>query len=311
MTYLAPDEHLAAELGVLAPAVAADVPALHRMVNAGCWKRYGSVVVQHNGPLTDEQMIWVAVLRAPKGVVLAGATAAVRRGLRWTEPASPRLLVPAAGPLPHLSGVRVRRTRILGTADVHPTAQPPQLRLDRAVIDEATLARKPDDVRALLCAPVQQGRLTSEHLRTVVRRLGPVRHRQLLLRTLDDVEGGAHSVRELQFTRQLRKADLPMPNRQVVRRRAGGRYYLDAVWEEYALHVEVDGLGHLLVIAWGQDCDRSNELELGKQGERRLRIPGFWLDEKPKHAMDQVRRGLVLGGWRASLPEDVAINRAS
>jgi very-short-patch-repair endonuclease len=281
------------------------------MVKAGRWKRYGSVVVQHNGPLTPEQAIWVAVLRSPKGVVLAGATAAIRRGLRWTEPAAPRLLVPAAGPLPHLAGVRVRRTRILGTDDVHPTAQPPQLRLGRAVIDEATLARKPDDVRALLCAAVQQRRLRADDLREVVLRLGPVRHRGLLLRTLDDVDGGAHSVRELQFTRELRRARLPMPTRQVVRQRAGGRYYLDAVWDEYALHIEVDGLGHLLVLAWGQDCDRNNELELGKQGERRLRIPGYWLDEKPGHAMDQVRRGLVLGGWRTPGRQDVAINQAS
>jgi hypothetical protein len=311
MTHPAPDVLLAAEIGVLAPSVAAGSPELRKMLRRGLWTRHGSVVVQHNGPLTSEQALWVAVLRAPAGAVLAGATAAVQRGLRWAEPEVPRLLVPAAGPLPHLTGVLARRTRVLGDADVHPTAQPPQLRLGRAVIDEATLARRSDDVRALLCAPVQQRRLRAKDLREVVLRLGPVRHRKLMLVTLDDVDGGAHSVRELQFTRELRRARLPMPTRQVVRRRAGGRYYLDAVWDDYALHVEVDGLGHLLVLAWGQDCDRSNELELGKGGERRLRIPGFWLDEKPGHAMDQVRRGLVLGGWTASLPVDVAINRAS
>src|SRR3954469_24491712 len=111
MTYLAPDVHVAAELGVLAPVVAANVPELRRMLRVGLWKRYGSVVVQHNGPLTPEQAIWVAVLRAPKGVVLAGATAAIRCGLRWPAPDTPRLLVPAAGPLPHLADVHVRRTR--------------------------------------------------------------------------------------------------------------------------------------------------------------------------------------------------------
>jgi hypothetical protein len=310
--YPTPDVLVARALGVLAPVAAVDEPLLRRHLRNGRWKRYGQVVVTHNGPPTPEQQVWVAVLRSPRGVVLAGLTAARRRGLHVPSPAQPELLVPAAGPLPHLQGVRVTRTRLLTAADVHPTAQPPQLRLPRAVIDAASRATRPDDVRALLCAGVQQRRLRAQDLREVVLRLGPVRNRALLLQTLDDVEGGSHSVRELQFLRTVRRAGLPAPARQVVRRRPGGRYYLDAAWDAYGLHVEVDGLGHLLVGAWAADLDRGNELALKGSTSRTLRIPGFWLDERREHVVDQLRRGLLAGGWSPDArAADVAILRVA
>lgn len=298
LTYPAPDVEVARALGVLAPSAAAAVPDLRRRLRRGLWTRYGRVVVAHNGPLTHEQALWVAVLRAPRGVVVSGLTAAVRRGLRERPPARPELLVPAAGPLPHLPGVDVSRTRLLPAVDVHPTAQPPQLRLPRALVDAASRSQRPDDVRALLCAGVQQRLVRASDLREVVLRSGPVRHRGLMLRTLSDVEAGAHSVRELDFLRVLRRGRLPLPDLQVVRARPGGRYYLDAAWRRYALRAEVDGLGHLLVGSWAADLDRTNELQLLGPEECCLRIPGFWLDERPQHVVEQVRRGLVRGGWR-------------
>lgn len=311
MTYLTPDVEVARALGVLAPVVAAAVPDLRRRLRQGSWTRYGRVVVTHNGPLTAEQALWVAVLRSPRGVVVAGMTAAVRRGLRQQAPPRPELLVPAAGPLPHLPGVDVARTRLLSAVDVHPTAQPPQLRLPRALVDRSSRLHRPDDVRALLCAGVQQRLVRASDLREVVLRSGPVRHRELMLRTLSDVEAGAHSVRELDFLRVLRRGRLPLPDLQVVRVRPSGRHYLDAHWRSYALRAEVDGLGHLLVASWAADVDRDNELQLSGPEECCLRIPGFWLDERPRHVVDQVRRGLVRGGWHGASGERPLLRRGA
>lgn len=309
--YLAPDVAVAAALGVLAPSRHRHVPDLRRRLRSGLWVRYGQVVVCHNGPLTPEQAVWVAVLRSPRGVVLSGLTAAVRRGLRCVPPQRPELLVPADGPLPHLPDVQVARTRLLTADDVHPTAQPPQLRLPRALVDRASRVERPDDVRALLCAGVQQRLLRAEHLREVVARLGPVRHRALLLRTIVDIEAGAHSVREVQFLRAVRRGRLPLPDLQVVRVRPGGRHYLDAYWRRYALRAEVDGLGHLLVASWAADLDRENELQLSGPAECSLRIPGFWLDERPQHVLDQLRRGLLRGGWSPSESAAGRVTRAA
>lgn len=292
----APDLEAAAKAGVLAPALAEQEPHLHRRLRWGVWTRYGRVVLTSNGAPSWDQQLWMAVLRAPGGTVLAAQTAAVGRGLRIARPPHPQVLSPYGSPRADLPGVDARRTRMLGPLDVHPHAQPPQLRLSRAVVDAATLLDRADDVRALLCAPVQQRLLRAGDLRETVLRLGPLRHRRLVLLTLDDVEGGAHSVRELAFRRLCRRAHLPAPTLQVLRRGPFGRYYLDAVFEGWDVHAEVDGLGHLLVAQWSQDCARTNELEIAGT-ERRLRLPGFWLDDRQALVVDQLTRALRAAGW--------------
>ncbi len=132
-----------------------------------------------------------------------------------------------------------------------------------------------------------------------------------MVRTLNDTEGGAHSVRELQFLRAVRRAGLPPPARQVARQWPGGRYYLDAEWDTYALRVEIDGLGHLFVRTWAADVDRANELALSGASTTTLRIPGFWLDEREEHVVDQLRRGLLRGGWSPVDGARAAISRAA
>lgn len=295
--FCAPDLEVAASLSVLAPELARAEPLLARHLRRGTWRRYGRVVVTHNGPLTSEQGLWVALLRSPAGTVLAGATAARRQGLRVDEPEVPRLLVPYGAPRPDLQGVSVRRTRVLTQRDVHPVLQPPTLRLARAVLDEAARTARPADVRALLCATVQQRLLRPADLRSVLLRLGPQTGRALVLEVLGEVELGVHSRREGQFLGMVRGARLPEPRLQVARRAGTGVRYLDGLWEDYDLHAEIDGAGHLAVAQWSADCLRANELELGPGRERHLRFPGFWLDEQPQRVLEQVERGLRLGGW--------------
>lgn len=292
-----PDLALAMECGVLGPDLVENrPPATRARVRAGTWLSYGGVVVMHNGPPTPEQAEWVALLRCGRGAVLAAASAMARGGVKVDRPIRPQVVIPWWRARLLIENADVRRSRLMSGQEVHPTRQPPQFRLPRATVDAASLARRPDDVRALLCAPVQQRRLLPAQLRTAVTRLGPVTGRALMLRTLDDLELGAHSVHELRFTRGLRRAGLPQPDRQVWRQHPDGRSYLDCEWEEYALHVEIDGLAHRLVSQWVADLDRSNELEIAGAA-RRLRIAGFLLFEQEERVLDQVRRALLAGGW--------------
>lgn len=290
-----PALHLAFEAGVVAPDLPERPQATDALVRRGVWRSYGGFVVMHNGPLTADQQEWLGVLRAGEGAVLAAASAMRRGWAAIAAPPRPQVVIPWYRTAPSLPDTDVRRTRVLTGQDVHPTRQPPQLRLARATIDAASLARRPDDVRALLCVPVQQRRVRPAQLREVVLRLGPVTGRGLMLRTLDDVERGAHSIHELRFTRGLRRAGLPQPDRQTWRQRPGGRLYLDCWWEAFNLHVEIDGLGHFRVGQWVADLDRSNELEIAEVS-RRLRIVGFLLWEQETRVMDQVRRALRAGG---------------
>jgi very-short-patch-repair endonuclease len=290
------DEARAAEVGVLSPEVAAQHPDTRRRLRSGAWRAYGSVVVTHNGPLDEAQRAWVAVLRAGPGAVLAAAWAMREHGVVLTVPARPQVVVPASRSWPRIPDVDVRRTRLLGPEHVHPVRQPPVLRLARATLDATSLCRQPDDVRALLCAPVQQRRLRPAELRSCLATLGPLTGRSLVLRTLDDLELGAQSVHELRFTRGLRRRRLPMPDHQRLCQRPGGKAYLDFWWDRYRLHVEIDGLAHLWVTAWLADLARTNELAIGGPATR-LRFAGFQLLEQEDVVYDQVVRALAAGGW--------------
>lgn len=292
-----PDTTLAAQLGVLSVEEAAARTETRRRLRSGAWRSYGGVVVTHNGPLTQAQRGWVSVLRAGPGAVLAAAWAMREHGVTLDVPERPQVVVPARRSRPSVPDADVRRSRLLGPRHVHPVRQPPVLRLARATLDACSLCRVPDDVRALLCAPVQQRRLRVQDLRDALDLVGPLTGRSLVLRTLDDLQLGAQGVHELRFARGLRHRRLPRPDRQVMRRRPDGRAYLDCWWERYRVHVEIDGLAHLWVTNWLADLERANELEIG-QPATRLRFAGFQLLEQEALVYDQVRRALVAGGWR-------------
>ncbi len=289
-----PDADLALALDVLAPWCERP-PETRSRLRSGRWSLYEGVVVMHNGPLTAAQSTWVGLFRAGEGAVLAAATAMRAAGVDVSEPPRPQIVLPwwRTGVVTTLADVR--RSRLMTALDVHPARQPPQFRLARATIDAASLSRRPDDVRALLCAPVQQRRLRVQQLEETVLRLGPVSGRGLMLRTLADLELGAQSTHELRFTRALRRSGLPQPDRQVWKQRPGGKRYLDCEWDEYEVHVEIDGLAHRGVAEWVADLSRSNELEI-VEARRRLRIAGFLLLEQEELVLDQVRRALRAGG---------------
>lgn len=289
-------EERAADCGVLSPDVAARRPETGRRLRNKAWKSYGGVVVMHNGPLDPQQRAWVAVLRAGYGAVLAAAWAMREHGVVLEVPDRPQVVVPAFRSCPRIPDADVRRSRLLGPEQVHPVRQPPVLRLARATLDATSLCRRPDDVRALLCAPVQQRRLRTPDLRAALTLVGPLTGRSLVLRTLDDLELGAQSIHELRFRRGVRRRGLPAPDHQRRCARPGGKAYLDVWWERYRVHVEVDGLAHLWVSNWLADLARSNELEIGRSATR-LRFAGFQLLEQEDAVFDQVRRALVAGGW--------------
>lgn len=291
-----PDEARAAEHGVLSREQAARRPETRRRLRSEAWQSYGGVVVTHNGQLDAAQQAWVAVLRAGYGAVLAAAWGMRQHGVRVDVPDRPQVVVPAFRSWPRIPGVDIRRSRVLGPAHVHPVRQPPVFRLARATLDATSLCRHPDEVRALLCAPVQQRRLRVDELRTCLAQLGPLTGRSLVLRTLDDLELGAQSIHELRFRRGLRSRRLPMPDHQRLVRRPDGKVYLDCWWERYNLHVEIDGLSHLWVSNWLADLERSNELEIGRPATR-LRFAGFQLLEREDVVFDQLTRALVAGGW--------------
>jgi hypothetical protein len=291
------DEALAREAGVLTASQQVDTLMVARQLRRGVWKRYGRAVVMHNGPLTYDQQLWVALIRAPSRTVLSGPTVLHEVMTGWPRPTQIHLLT-VGTTLADVPGARARRTTVLGPEDVHPTAQPPRLRLPRAVGEHLRDLDDRDEIRKLLSSPVQRRLTTVPQLAAAVERAA-LRGRRLQLAhdTLGSVGQGAQSHHEIAFAALIESGGLPRPDRQVWRTGRNGRRCLDAEWEEWSVHAEIDGMGHLELASWSDDIQRTNELELERAWRRRLRFPGFWLTERPDDVLDQLRRALRAGGW--------------
>ncbi|MET8906403.1 DUF559 domain-containing protein [Micromonospora sp. NPDC004551] len=269
----------------------------HRVVT-GRWRQvHRAVLVAHNGPIGAVQLRWIAVLAAGPTALLGGLTAAHAGGLRGFPDRVVHLLLPAAvrrAPLP--TGVRAHRTSHLPDRDVLPVAQPPRTAAARAVVDAAQWAPSDGQARAIVAAAFQQRLVGGDDLHEVVDRMPRLRRRRLILTTATDAAGGAHSLGELDLLSLVRRAGLPEPTRQQVRRDAAGRRrYLDAYFEEWRVHVEVDGGQHLdPAHAWA-DMRRQNDLWV--EGDRVLRFPSWALRADPEGVVAQLQAALRAAGW--------------
>lgn len=140
------------------------------------------------------------------------------------------------------------------------------------------------------------GLVLPEHLRAVLDRNTRLRRRGLLLATIGDIAGGSRALSELDFLNfVVRPFRLPPPDRQVARCDAHGRRrWLDAVWEQAKLIVEIDGAGHREVLQYWDDMGRDNDLKL--QGYNTLRYASFAVRYCPAHVAGQISQVLRDGG---------------
>lgn len=269
----------------------------HR-VNAGRWRQvHRGIYVAHNGPVGPAQLRWIAILAAGPAAVLGGLTAAQAWGLRRYETRVIHLLLPArhqARSLP--PGVLVHRTSVLPEEDVLAVGQPPRTMPARSLVDAAQWARTDEEARAVIAAGFQQRLVGGDDVHVVLDRLPRARRRELIRTTASDAAGGAHSLAELDFLGLLRRAGLPEPSRQVVRRDAAGRRrYLDVWFEPWRVHVEIDGGQHLDPRTAWADMQRQNDLWV--DGDRVLRFPAWAVRNDPHRVVNQVRAALRAAGW--------------
>ncbi|MQA76941.1 MAG: hypothetical protein GEV10_00425 [Streptosporangiales bacterium] len=273
------------------------------------WQTLGPLlVVMHNGPLSDRQRLWAAVLSGGIPAALCARTAAAEAGLVGWEAAVVEIVVPRGTRVARPPGisVRVHESRRFTASDVHPTRLPPQTWPARSVIDAAVWTRRPRSACGLVAAAVQQGVCLPEVLTNELELAGKVRHHRLLRSALVDIGGGAQALSEIDFGRLCARFGLPAPERQVVRLDASGRRrYLDAVLRTStgrSVVIEIDGAVHLLPERYWDDMQRDNELTIA--GDRHLRFPTVALHLEPAKVAGQIRRALGLPPdlsepWRA------------
>lgn len=260
------------------------------------WQRVGRCYVAQNGPLTEAQRQWVAVLNAGPTGALAGRTAAEGGGLRgWSDGLIHVLVQRGASTPPKIEGVKVHWTR--GEIAAHPIALPPRVRIAPALLQASSWARSDRGAMAVLAAGVQQRLVRVTDLEAAVSDATDLRRRRLVTLTLDDIAGGAQALSEIDAAHRCRAAGLPEPSRQSVRLdRQGRRRYLDLDWDRWRLSAEIDGRQHMEVRQWCDDLLRQNELVIARSDI--LRFPSLIVRTSSRVFEDQIERALLARGWR-------------
>ena len=227
------------------------------------WQRVGRhVVVVHTGPIGTRTELWAAQLSGGPRARLDGASALVAAGLTGYDVDVHRVSVPRGARTFRDRLVDVRQTRRWQADDLAPGSGPPRTRPEIAAVRAALWARTDRQAALVLTMTVQQGLVPPERIASALLAVRKAPRLSFVVAVVTDLLGGVRSLAELDFATGCRCRGLPEPTRQVLRRGAGGRYYLDVYWEAYALVVEVDGIQHLLapeVIADGLAAQRGDD----------------------------------------------------
>jgi hypothetical protein len=260
-------------------------------VDSGRWQRPSrGVVVTHNGPLSPEEQLHVAVRSAPRGSVLSGPTAAALGGLRGFESTAIHLTIPHRSRWVDAEGIVIHRSAIL-TPDLV-QGDPARTRIERSVIDSASWTSAPRRARAIVMASVQQRLTTPARLLEALGRRGNLAGTRLVRESVLDAAGGLESVPEAEFALLLKREGIPDPVRQVAVLCPAGRYRLDAVFDPPGVAVEIDGAHHRDPTQSDADLRRQNELLI--EGRPLLRFSSFEVRHEPRNVAMVIRRALHL-----------------
>jgi len=264
-------------------------------VRARRWRRVGSQSISlTTGPLTRPAQQWAAVFEAGPRAFLDGASSLVASGLRGFTESSIRVSVPRGARVRRARGLDIRQTRRWQADDVAHTGVP-RSRPAVAAVRGALWARSDKQAALLLTMAVQQGLVDPAELGVELLRIKRDRRRALLHAVVLDLLDGVRSLGEAEFKRMCRRRGLPAPSRQRVRKGRNGRYYLDAIWDDWGVVVEVDGIQHTWATNQIGDALRQNDVTLTHA--RVLRLPLLGLRVAADEFFAQIRDALLQAGW--------------
>jgi len=218
---------------------------LRQRIRSGQWQRiHRGVYATFTGEIKREAQLWGALVRAGQGSVLSHQTAAELYGLVRQPSASIHLTVPAtSNPVKYGRdpGIVVHRSRIL-EATRHPVLLPPRTRLEDTVLDLIAGMDSPSDRYDLICRAIGGQLTTAVRLRRALEKRRRFRDRREAEAALADAGQGAMSNLERWYLRGVeRRHKLPVATRQARIRAGGGSIYLDNLYEDYSVCVELDG----------------------------------------------------------------------
>lgn len=259
--------------GVLGVAQALDLgmaaDGLRGQVRCGRWQQvHRGVYAAFNGTPTRQSELWAALLRAGPDAVLSHQSAAELHGLLDDRCPVIHVTVPhesnpaRRGAIP---GVVVHRSRLSAQAR-HPALTPPRTRVEETVLDLIECSKTFDEAYDWICRAIGSRRTTAARLRTTLDARPRFRWRQDIEVALGYAKNGVLSLLELRYVRGVeRPHGLPSAKRQARIRDHTGSRYLDNLYEEYRVCIELDGAAaHPAHEQWrDKRRDRRNLVEEG------------------------------------------------
>jgi len=276
--------------------------AIVSKVRRGRWRQiYWGVYTTFTGPVNRQAQLWAAVLYAGKGAVLSHETAAELHGLSGfhsplihvTVPAS-RRVTPAKGLIIHVSALTDPGARF-------PRGVVPRTFVEETILDLANTARDLDEVCGWVTSAFG-GRLTSEGpLRAQISNRKKVRWRRQLDEIITAAAGGAHSVLEFRYDRDVERAHgLPLAEHQVPFTKPDGRRgFRDRYYRTFGIVVELDGKQAHPEERRGLDRNRDNAATA--DGGSTLRYGWDDVAREGCATAAQVARSLRSRGWTGQL----------
>jgi hypothetical protein len=291
-----------------------DVVTRQQAINAGMsshaivWKLrskrwqqvYRGVYATFTGPLDRTARLWAAVLYAGRGAVLSYESAGELQRLvdrplsviHLTVPAD-RRVTPAGGLLIHVSDQCWRMP--------FPPGELPRTLPEDTIIDLAEAADEADDVYGWVTKAFGRDITGELKMRIAMDRRAKLRWRAELREAVTAGAGGAHSVLELRWDRDVERAHgLPAAGKQVrFRKNSGNSGYRDRVYAEYGVIIELDGKKAHPGEARGADRARDNAAAANGEGQT-LRYGWKEVRYEACDTAVQTIRVLWRRGWRGT-----------
>lgn len=265
-------------------------------LRAGVWHRAGAHTLSIDAREPhDHGLFWRAVWESGPRAVLDGVSALIWCGLKgWTE-SGVCVSVPHNATVRAVPGIRHHFLRDLGRVD---RQWLPHTVAEVAVVRAAQWARSETAAATVLAMSVQQKMAAPVRVMEHWSSLRSPFRREFLDVVIKDICDGAQSLNELDVARLCRARGLPEPTRQKVRTGRNGRVYLDVYWEEYGVHLEIQGAHHYQGLAGVGDALRSNEQAIRHSDDIQLQLPVLGLRTRPGDFLDQIAEALAAGARR-------------
>jgi len=236
--------------------------AIDRRLRSGTWQRlHRGTYAMFTGDVSRQAKLWAAILRAGPGAALSHETAAEVHGLTDKPKSQIHISVPAQrnpSRLRRIPGVIIHRSRCL-VPEWQPPWQLPRTTVEDTVLDLIAAARTFDDAYGWIAQAVGRQLTSPQSLSKALAARRRIRWRGWITAAIEDAADGVHSPLERHYVHGVERAHrLPTAQRQAKRRHGSGNRYLDNLYEEFGVSVELDGVAaHPAEGRW-QDTHRDN-----------------------------------------------------